>query len=176
MKNFKDIVDLTFNRIDETIPDDQITMIVKAAINHAYQSDLSKLDRRLTKAFCSVVDGVAELPDDIRTIIKITPKLEDGEYRIGNSIISDRDVEFEILYTIAPGELVKDTDVPDISQRLWYLLSTYACYAYYSYRRKTPVAQGYMQEYEMGKSDYINESDNVEEYVQDVYKTVGGDE
>ena len=45
--NFKEIIDLAYNMIDETDYDEQVEIIVKEAINEAYQ-DLAKIDMRLS--------------------------------------------------------------------------------------------------------------------------------
>ena len=59
--NFRELIDLTNNTIDETDQDDQIDVIVKNAINKAYL-DLSNIDLRVTRAYVPVINGVATLP------------------------------------------------------------------------------------------------------------------
>jgi hypothetical protein len=176
VKTFKDIIDLTLNRIDDTQPDSQVTSIIKEALNRSYR-DLSRLDKRFSRALCPVVNGMAELPDDIGDIIRITPTLTGDESRIGNAIFGKDGTMYEVIYSVVPEPLINDTDVPEINNALLYLMSTYACYEYYNYRRKTQIAQGYFQEYEMSKNDYKYGNDNTgEESVRDVYSVNGGDE
>lgn len=153
--NFKEIIDLTKNRIDETDDDPQIDMIVKNAINHSYMFDMVKRDPRVVVAYVPVINGTATLPDDINKVISITPELEYNERRIGNVIITNRTVTFTVIYSTVPEPLVNDTDIPDISTKYHYSMSTYACYEYFASKKKAPLAQ-------MFQSTYMNELESLD--------------
>lgn len=145
--NFKDILDLTKNRIDELDEDEQIDIIIKNAINEA-QIEIAEIDTRFQTNYIPVINGAATLPDDLYKIEKITPELIEGEYQKGNAIFSDRNTTFTIVYSSVPETLESDTDEPSISIKNHYLLSTYACYTYYSYKKKNNIAQIYLAEYQ----------------------------
>lgn len=147
---FKEIIDLTKNRIDTVEQgdfDEQIESIVTNAINHCYLFELSKLEPDMNKAYLPSVNGLVSLPDDIDEIISIYPELEPGERRIGKNIVTDREETFELLYTMVNEPLINDNDEPNISKKYHYLLSTYACYSYFTYRKKTDIASMYLNEY-----------------------------
>lgn len=166
-KTLKEIIDLTKNRINFVDPDEQVDGIILNAINHAYMFDLSKVEPSFNKAYVPVINGTAPLPDDLHSIEKISPSLLDSEYRKGNSIISDRSVTFEVLYIVAPEPLVNDNDEPQLTLKSRYLLSTYACYEYFTFKKKSEVAQYYLGAYEREKNK-IYSSDNIEKNIQDV--------
>jgi hypothetical protein len=168
VETFKEIIDLTLKRVDEADAEADVLAVIKEAINHAYMFDLSKLDSRFNTAYIPVVNGIATLPDDIRDIKKITPNLLKTETRIGNAIFSDRSVTFNVVYSAVPEPMVDDTDTPDLSLALRYLLSTYACFSYYSYRKKANIADMFKAEYESEKQSLLNSMDSIEETVQDV--------
>lgn len=152
LKNFGDIVNLTLHRIDEDPGDEQIDDIVQSAINNAYLIDMFKNDRRFVKGVFTPEDGIVFLPEDLDTIEKITPALDPEEYRKGNVIItSDKTADYTILYSVVPSQLTRDTDVPDINPKFFYALSTYACYAFYLFKKKTELASYYINEYRDGK-------------------------
>lgn len=157
---FKELLDLTKNRIDETDEDTQIDSILKNAINHAYIFDLSLKDQHVKSAYITPINGVATLPSDILKVINITPGLVYGESRIGNVIVSSRDVDFTVIYSVVPKPLVADTDKPNISEKYHYCLSTYACYQYYNFKKKSTQAQMMYQDYqqEVYKFDAVDDN------------------
>jgi hypothetical protein len=148
-----------------------IDSIVKNAINHAYMFDLCIKNPTVSTAYVPVVNGVAELPEDIDKIVSITPELIYGEKRTGKSILSNRDTTFTITYTVVPEPLIDDTDIPDLSSKLRYLLSTFACYSYFTYKKKTDIAQMFLEEYR-GQLNLLDESDSTGEEI--VYDAIGG--
>lgn len=147
LKTFKDIVDLTKKRINETTTDEQVDTMVKEAVNHAYLYELSKLDPVITKTMCPAVNGSAVLPEDLEEIISVSPDLAYGERQLGRYLLSDRNITFTIVYKAIPEPLVNDDDVPELQSKYFYLLSTYACYAYFTYRKKSEAANLFMSEY-----------------------------
>lgn len=166
---FKEILDLTKNRVDETDPDAQIDLIIKEGINHSYIYDLSKLDPRLSTAYVPVANGMATLPDDLNNIVKISPSLIPGESRVGNAILSDRDVTFTITYTVVPEPMALDNDEPDLNQKFHYMLSTAGCIEYFAFKKKTNLVEMYNGLYEKEKAS-LTTSDAIEESVLDVYE------
>lgn len=172
---FKDILDLTKNRIDELDSSAQIDVILKSAVNDAYIGELSRYDKRITSSIAPVINGMATLPDDIDTIESISPSLTGGERRIGNSILSSRTVTFTIVYSYVREPLVNDTDVLDMSEKFKMLLSTYACYLYFQYRKKTSIAQIFLNDYEMKLAKMFDNDNTGEETITDVYES-GGEE
>lgn len=170
---FKDILDITRNRIDEVDSSQQVDIIIKSAINDAYINELSKYDKRVSTANIPVINGTATLPDDIDSIESISPALIKGERRIGNVILSNRDIVFYIAYSYIREELINDNDELDMSNKFKILLSTYACYLYFEYRKKTNIADMFLNEYNFKLSRLVDEDNFGEEIVQDVYYNVG---
>ena len=72
--NFSTIKEKVYNRIDETDYDEQIENIVEGAINQAYM-ELCKIDKRISRAYIPVINGVATLPENTLEIIKVIPEL-----------------------------------------------------------------------------------------------------
>jgi hypothetical protein len=171
--NFKEIIDLTKNRIDETDVDEQIDSIIKNAINHSYLFDLSIKDQHVKTAYITPVNGIATLPSDILKIINISPALTKGEYRVGNVIVSNREVDFTVIYSVVPKPMVSDTDKPSISERYHYSMSTYACAEYYNFKKKTSNAQIMADMYLNEISKLDSADDNLGE--ETVYDVIGGE-
>lgn len=167
----KEILDLTKNRIDETDVDEQIDSLIKNAINHSYLFDLSIKDQHVKSAYVTPVNGVATLPSDILKVISISPALTKDEHRTGNSIISNRDVDFTIIYSVVPKPMISDTDKPIVSERYHYCMSTYACAEYYNFKKKTQNAQLMLRMYQ----NEIDKLDSIDDYFgeESVYDSVG---
>ena len=72
--NFKQLLDLTYNMIDEVDEDEQIEIIVKGAINEAYR-DLAKIDKRISTAYIPVIMGTITLPDNCLQVVSTSPEL-----------------------------------------------------------------------------------------------------
>jgi hypothetical protein len=177
LESYKDIIDLAKYRIGEIDEDEEIEYVIKNAINQSYLFDLSKIEERLSTSFISVVNGVATLPDDLNAIVEITPKLISGEYRRGNAIVSKREgTTFTLVYSIIPEPLVNDTDVPDLSSKAKYLLATYACFSFYTYKKKAQMIDVYYGEYQRGINELKIDDDNYDIVVQDVYEVSGDGE
>lgn len=164
--NLKEIKDLTFKRLklQQNVP--VIEAIIENAINYAY-SDLSSLDKRTATAYVPIINGEATLPEDYDTFVKCKPKLDNNDTFVGNKILTNKTGVLEITYTTVPAPLVNDTDVPDLSPKYHYLLSTYACYSYYLYNKNMNLADIYLSEYERVKNKY-NDTGYIE-MVGDVY-------
>lgn len=174
--DFEDIYLLTLDRVDEEAGDTQVDNIIKEAINHSYINDISKCDKRFVTDTITVTSGIAELPDGCDSIEKITPALGTGEYRKGNVIFSNLadDSVYSITYSPIPTGLSANADVPNCSEKYFYVMSTYACYAYFCFKKKNEVAQLYLAEYQNNIHETFD--DNVSEGVQDYYPVTGDDE
>ena len=145
--NFGELINLTYNYIDETDEDEQIEVIVKGAINEAY-SILSSRDARLNRAYIPIINGIATLPEDNIGIVKCTPELDDSDLIIDNNIVTSKTGTLELLYKYVRETLVDYNEEPDIHILLQYAMVNYACYKYFLYRKKTEVAQSFNTQYE----------------------------
>lgn len=145
---FKDIIELTYNIIDEVDYDEQVEIIVKEAINEAY-FDMAKIDMRLSTGYIPIIRKVATLPTDCIKIINTIPAMGDGDKVIGNAIITDKTGTFEILYATPREALENDNDEPDLHNTLQYNLANFACYKYWLHRKKIDVANSFLQKYMM---------------------------
>lgn len=146
--NFKQIIDLAYNTIDEVDYDEQIEIIVKEAINEAYY-DMAKIDKRLATAYAPIIRKVATLPLDCVSVIEATPELGDGDKIIGNSIITNKTGTLEIVYATSREPLINDTDEPDLHISLQHNLSNFACYRYFLHRKKGEIADRFLNKYMM---------------------------
>jgi hypothetical protein len=169
---FKEIVDMVKRRINETELDTQLDALVKDAVNYAYIYEIPRYDKRIDTARIPSINGACVLPDDVDTIIQITPELQYGEKRVGNVLLTKRDIMFTIAYSIIREQLVNDTDVLDLSLKFQYLLTTYACYMYWQFKKKTGIANSYLEQYQLAVQRLFDEDNFGEESVQDVYETV----
>lgn len=152
--NLSELKDAINNLIDELDVDEQVDIIITNAINKAI-SDLSKIDKKLSSAYCPVIMGKAELPEDLLEVIDITPSLIANERRIGSSILSKRNVTFEVVYNYTREKLINDTDEPELHEDLHYAIVVYACAMYFKHRKKPDISDMYMNEYEMNKMTYL---------------------
>lgn len=165
--NFKQIIEITMNRINETDIDEQIDIIVKSAINHSYLHDLSTIEPSISTAYIPAINGLITLPEDFSKIINISP--DNIIKKIGNNLLVSKDGIYTIMYEVTPEPLVNDEDTPLISEKLQYLLSTYACYEYFNYRKKIQVANNFLNQYLSEKEKISQTSDNLgSEYVEEV--------
>lgn len=144
---FNEIVNLAYNMIDEIDYDEQVEVIVKNAINEAY-ADLCKKDKRLTRAFVPIINGVATLPDDIISIEECEPSLDTSDRQVGNSIITNKEGILEILYAYSRDSLVEEEEEPELHKDLHRALAMFACYRYFLYRKKIDVAHSFLNSYD----------------------------
>lgn len=173
---FEEILEITKNRIDETYEDEQVDVIIRSAINHAYIFDLSKLDPVFKTTVLVISDGMAKLPNNLRYIESFPRDLVKGEYRKGKYFFSPKEGEqITIKYAAIPDKLVEDDDEPTISEDLQYLLTTKACEVYFKHRKKNSLANLYREEYEYEKEKFRMVQDGIEEVVKDIYEDVGGE-
>lgn len=165
--NFRELIDLANNIIDETDYDEQIEAIVKSALNKSYL-DLSNLDKRVTRAYIPIVNGVVTIPTNCNKIISTVPKLEVYDRVVGNSIITDKEGVIEMLYSYTREPLVEDEDEPDLNIVLQYAMVTYACYKYFEHRKKTEVANTFLNNYTQELQMFNNDLDMTPERIQEV--------
>ena len=173
LKTFGDIVTLTKNIINQTDPDEQIDIIVKTAINHAYMNELAKEDKRITKAFIPIINGVATLPDDIMSIERLEPALNPDDMKLGNAIITSLTGRFTLIYSYLREPLVNDGDELDMNTKYFYPLALYGAYAYYKHRKKSAEEQSFYASYRQAILD-LKVDDVLPRKIKNVYGNLGG--
>lgn len=156
---FIEMLTKVYNIIDEVDEDEQIEIICKGALNEAYKSLCTK-DIRLTTAYIPAINGVASLPNDLISIKKIKPELQNGDMKVGNNIITDKQVTFEVLYNYAREDLISDNDEPDLHVILQDSMVNYACYKYFQHRKRIDVANSFFEKYQQGIFDFENSIQN----------------
>jgi hypothetical protein len=166
----RELINLTLSRVGEKEGNRKIDSVIKNAVNHSYLYDLSPIDKRISTSYIPVINGKATLPDNIENIEKITPSLIYGERRTGNSILSERDITFTVMYSAFRDALVDDTDEPDLSLKLQYLMSTYACYAYCELVNDNR-ASTFLNEYNTQINNISYDDNTGEEVIQDILDT-----
>lgn len=164
----KEIMDIVKNLIDETDVDPQIDVIVKSSINEAYRN-LCSVDKRVTTAYIPVVNGVATLPENYISTVKLSPKLSDGDMYVGNTIVTDKTGTFTLVYTYTRNELTRDTDEPDLHPSLVSALWNWAAYKYWMHRKRSGIPDYFLQAYNSTLNGFLlNQGANIEpEYVID---------
>ena len=163
----KDIVNLTIKSLKIKQDDVNSIALIKNAINKAY-IDLSNIDKRVSRAYIPIINGVATLPNNLNKIIKTNPKLTFLDYTVGNSIITDKEGVIELLYSYTREPMIEDTDEPDLNITLQYALSTYACYKYFEYRKKMDVASGFLNNFMQEVNSFNSNMDNTPERIVEV--------
>ena len=149
--NFKQIIDLAYNTIDETDYDEQVEIIVKEAINEAYQ-DLAKIDMRLTIGYFPIIRKMATLPNECIKIVEATPAIGGTDKVVGNTIVTSKTGVFEVMYATSREALVNDTDEPDLHISAHHSLANFACYKYWLHRKKIEVAETFLNKYMIERS------------------------
>lgn len=174
---FLELITLTQLRMSDATSDEESLAVIKSAINQSYMTDIATLNPVLASAIVPAVNGLVTLPSDCINIVKVTPSLIEGERRIGNYILTSRNVTFTIIYSANPTALANDTDVIELSERYTYMMSTYGVYAYYAYRKKAEAANMFLSEYNdlLGKMKYEPSEDTADEEVVGDYYSVGVD-
>ena len=150
--NFKEIIDLTYNMIDETDYDEQVEIIVKEAINEAYQ-DLAKIDMRLSIGYFPIIRKMATLPNECIKIVESTPAISGTDKVVGNTIVTSKTGVFEVMYATARENLVNDNDEPDLHISAHHNLANFACYKYWLHRKKVEVAEAFLNKYMIERSN-----------------------
>ena len=158
--NYKQLVDLAYNIIDETDYDEQVEIIIKEAINEAYQ-DLAKIDMRLSIGYFPIIRKMATLPNECIKIVESTPALDHNDKVVGNTIVTPKEGVLEIMYATARENLVNDNDEPDLHVSAHHNLANFACYKYWLHRKKIDVAEAFLQK-------YIIERNNLEYALKDM--------
>ena len=167
---YKDMINVVKNIIDETDEDSQVDVIIKQGINEAYR-DLAKVDKRVKIAYVNIINGIAQIPIDCESVIKITPELISTDKKMGNTIITTQTGTFTIIYSYYRDDLVNDNDEPDLVLELQDALITYACYTYYKYRKKPNEVSIYLSDYNNAKSEFsIRDEGTYNEQVRDIYE------
>ena len=176
---YADILTSIYNIIDEVDLDDQVTIIVKNAVNESY-ARLCAEDVRLTKAYVPVINGVATMPTNLISIVKLTPALTNTDFVKGNSIVTNNTGTFELLYSYVREALDLDTDEPDLHDTLIGALVSFAHYKYFLHRKKADMAQLMLNEYNSciyTFKDLIKSRDKDMTGVETIFDvTYGGDE
>lgn len=165
--NFRELITLANNTVDETDYDEQIEAIIKNAINKAY-IDLSNVDLRVTKGYLPVINGIATIPTNCFKIVQTTPKLSNTDKVIGNSIITDKTGVIEMLYSYTREPMIEDTDEPDLNTTLQYAIVSYACYKYFEHRKKIDVANSFLNNYMQEVQSFNSDLDNSPESIVEV--------
>jgi len=172
LKTFLYIYTLSCNRCKLDVADvsEEEEAIIKNALNYCYMNEAGKKDILTSKGYCPVIDGVAELPEDIDSIISVIPPLSGLDKRIGNNIVTENTniTQYEVLYSVVREAMVNDTDIPEISTKYLYPMTTYAASAYYTYKKKTEMATILYQQYQLELDNA--EAQHLDNYaIQNVY-------
>jgi hypothetical protein len=152
---FKDIIDLTKNKIDETEEDAQISSIIKNAINYAYLLIATKIDKTV-KNVDKIYSKIISLPEDFSSLVTLIVdgyELEKVDYEVkGNSIVVKPNLTgktITIHYVGMPQSLVNDTDLLQVNDLCSIATSVYGAYSYKLSRGKVNEAQLLFNEFNL---------------------------
>lgn len=143
--NLKQVMDLVNNIIDETDYDEQVDIIVKNAINYAYLTIASKIDKR-SETVDLVYTKVYKLPKDCNTVIDIFSDdyvLSSTDYSVkSDSIIfhNKEHLNLKLLYSKNISPLINETDILEIDDRYCFACAMYGAYAYSVHRKRIELA------------------------------------
>lgn len=146
MKNFLELLEVTKNRVNYVDPDPQIDLILKNALNEAYQQ-IAKETSIISTAYIPIIQGVASLPETTTEVISTEPELLPGDEIKGQSIITKRTGVLEVKYVSIPDQMIQDTDTIDIPEKYHFILTTYAASIYFGFKKKIEMAEYYMSQW-----------------------------
>lgn len=145
---FLEVLTLVKNRVNETDEDEQINIILKNAINYAYLTLRKKVDLRTTEITIPVIGmGAIKLPADFMGVV--TMKDNDGYLLNRNDVVIVADTimtlreeitSIILTYIKAPAMLTTDNTVMELKDIYCLACSIYACYSFYTYKKKVEIA------------------------------------
>lgn len=131
--------------------------IIIDAINEGY-SLLCYSDRRVTRAYTPIINGILTLPSNCINIIQSKPTIDASDVLIGNSIITKKTGIIELIYSYIREPLLEPEDEFDLNIKLQYSLISYACYRL-SESRGDNSSVNYLNQFFNIKSDFENKDD-----------------
>lgn len=153
--DYREILNITRNLIDEIDEDEQIDVIIKSGIQQGYR-ELCKVDKRPSITYIPIIRRIATLPDDFDSFIECKPELGEGDRKVGNAIITDKEGTLEVMYNTSRPPLIKDSDIPDLAEELHYGIVLYACFMYFQHRKKGDVASSFFSQFDRMKFEFEN--------------------
>lgn len=178
MTTLLDLITLAKNRIDEVDTDTQIDNIIQEGINFAYMFKTAKLEPQFTSVTLAVTDGMITLPSDLMSIESISPALSETDYKKGQTLFVNAvdTTEYTIIYKQQRTALTTTSSVVTASDKLKYALVTYGCYAYQQYRKRQPMANVYLQEFQsiMQEMEFDSISNDEKEDLTEVKDAIFG--
>lgn len=139
--------------------------LILDAVNDGYMI-LCYADKRVTKAYTPVINGVLTLPTNYIKIIKSTPTIDSSDVIVGNSIITDKTGIIEMLYTYIREPLLEMEDEPDLNIKLQYSLINYACSKLLDSRGENGT--NYLNQFYNIRDEFINKDDNGASFIETV--------
>lgn len=165
--NLLEITNLITNSMGIKQDDLNNIALVKSYVNEAYLL-LCKEDKRVTKAYIPIINGIATIPNNSLGIVKCTPELNYTDRVYGNSIVTNKTGVLEILYYYSREILVEDTDEFDLNSVLQQAIINYVCYMICNQRGETVQGESYYNAYMRNISQFEQIDIAVPEYVMEV--------
>lgn len=154
---YNDVINLAIARVDEDSADidANATTVIKNAINQAYMTIRTMLDRRTKVATITAANPIA-LPVDLVEATRVIHSADgeyskqeyyqDGDQMYFNPKMSTGNIV--LTYIFFPVTLSVTTDVIAVKDGYMYGLIAYGAYAYQLYRKKYSAAQLLLAEYQ----------------------------
>lgn len=156
--NLGEVITLTNNIIDEVDYDEQIESIIKNAINYAYLTIATKIDKRseIIDITCS---KIVKLPSNCNSVIDIFADdyiLSSSDYSIKSDNIIFHNSDFstlKLLYNKNISPLVNNDDILEIDDRYCFACAMYGAYVYSIHRKRIELAGLLLSDYNRLLSD-----------------------
>lgn len=163
----RDIVNIVSKSLDIKQDDTKTLALVKNATNEAYLI-LSKIDKRITRAYVPIVNGILTIPENSLGVVKTNPILTIDDRIYGNSIVTNKEGIVEIYYYYMRELLEDDEDELELNTVLQQAVINYVCYILCNDIGDTNRAESFYNAYYRNISMYDQENLGVPETVLEV--------
>lgn len=150
---FKTMIDTINKTLNIREDDINSISIIKNSINEAYML-LCKEDKRLTRAYVPIINGIATIPANSIGILKTVPKLDRKDTAYGNSIVTDKTGVLEMLYFYTREALIEDNEEFDLHPILQQAIINYVCGLMSISKGDTSDYNYYIQAYDRNVSQF----------------------
>ena len=127
--------------------------LIKSYINESYLL-LSKTDKRLTRAYMPIINGIATIPNNSIGILRTIPKLDKSDSTHGNSILTEKTGVIEAIYFYLREALIEDDEEFDLSEVLQKAIINYVCSMMFRKDGEIQQANSYYDMYSRNISEF----------------------
>lgn len=162
-----EVTNLIANSMGIKADDSSNIALIRSYINEAYLM-LCSVDKRVTKAYVPIINGIATIPNNSLGIVKCTPELSFRDKVYGKSIVTDKTGILEMLYYTTRDMVVQDEDEFDLHELLQQAIVSYVCSVIATKNGDTNIANNYNDLYMRNVSSFEQNDIAIPEYVVEV--------